>query len=102
MHKLKLNENIKFLKVHYFLITPTTLLLTNEISVTESVLVLVFVRQELDVREGEEANFTSQLALPLPVDVHLRHLDDVANFELQSCLVVCIWYAGLFDASERG
>jgi hypothetical protein len=59
MHKLKLNENIKFLKVHYFLITPPALLLTNEISVAEVVLVLVVVRQELDVREGEEADFTS-------------------------------------------
>lgn len=49
--------------------------------------------------EGEEADFASQLTFPLPVYVHLCHFYDVADFELQCCLIIGVWHARLFDTS---
>lgn len=88
--------NERHLKVHYLLIAPTAVFLANEISV--EVFFLVVVRQEFDVCEREEADFPSQLALPLPVYVHLCYFNYVAHLQLEGRLIVGVWHPSLLDA----
>ena len=57
---------------------------------------------ELDVREWKMADLSVELALPLTVDGHLGHLDDVADVQAQRGLVVRVGDAGLLHAGVRG
>lgn len=67
------------------------MLVINVIAIVVSeVVLLVIIREEFDVCEREEADFAIQFTLPLSIDIHFRHFDDIANLELQSCLIVCV------------
>lgn len=53
---------------------------------------------ELNMREGEVANFAVELPLPQAVDGHLRHLHDVAHLKTQGRFVVGVGDPALLHA----
>lgn len=76
------------------------MLVINVIAIAISEVFFVIIREEFDVCEREESDFAIQFALPLSIDIHFRHLDDIANLKLKSCLIVCIWNTRLLHSCE--
>lgn len=56
---------------------------------------------ELDVCEGEVAEFPVQFPLPLAIHIHLYHLDDVPLLEFERGLVVRVGHTGLPHPRQR-
>lgn len=60
----------------------------------------LYLVDKLDEREGKVAHLALGLALPLSVDVHLCHGDDVAHLQLERCLVVRVRDTGLLYSRQ--
>lgn len=76
------------------------MLVINVIAITIAEVFFIIIREEFDVCEREEADFAIQFTLPLSIDIHFRHFDDIANLELKSCLIVRIWNTRLLHSCE--